>query len=50
LQDPQVKQRFLADGGETVGNSPGEFAAIIRSDLEKWGKLVKAAGIKPDTR
>jgi len=50
LQDPQVKQRFLADGGETVGNSPEEFAAIIRSDLAKWGKLVKAAGIKPDTR
>jgi tripartite-type tricarboxylate transporter receptor subunit TctC len=50
LQDPQVKQRFLADGGETVGNSPEEFAAIIRSDLQKWGKLVKAAGITPDTR
>ena len=50
LQDPQVKQRFLADGGETVGNSPEEFAAIIRSDLAKWGKLVKAAGIQPDTR
>jgi tripartite-type tricarboxylate transporter receptor subunit TctC len=50
LQDPQVKERFLADGGETVGNSPEEFARIIRSDFEKWGKLVKAAGIKIDTR
>ncbi|MGH8702802.1 MAG: tripartite tricarboxylate transporter substrate binding protein [Burkholderiales bacterium] len=50
LQDPQVQQRFLADGGETVGNSPEEFAAIIRSDFAKWGKLVKQAGIKPDTR
>lgn len=50
LQDPQVKERFLADGGETVGNSPDEFAAIIRTDLAKWGKLVKAAGIKPDQR
>jgi tripartite-type tricarboxylate transporter receptor subunit TctC len=45
-----VKERFLADGGETVGNSPEEFARIIRSDFEKWGKLVKAAGIKIDTR
>jgi tripartite-type tricarboxylate transporter receptor subunit TctC len=45
-----VKSRFLADGGETVGNSPEEFAAIIRSDLDKWGKLVKVAGIQPDTR
>jgi len=50
LQDPQVKQRFLADGGETVGNSPEDFANIIRADLAKWGKLVKQAGIKPDTR
>jgi tripartite-type tricarboxylate transporter receptor subunit TctC len=50
LQDAQVKERFLADGAETVGNTPEQFAAIIRSDLEKWGKLVKAAGIKPDTR
>lgn len=50
LQDPVVKERFLADGGETVGNSPEEFAKIIRSDFEKWGKLVKAAGIKTDSR
>jgi tripartite-type tricarboxylate transporter receptor subunit TctC len=50
LQDPLVKERFLADGGETVGNSPEEFASIIRTDFEKWGKLVKAAGIKVDTR
>jgi len=50
LQDAQVKSRFLADGGETVGNSPEEFANIIRSDLAKWGKLVKQAGIKPDQR
>jgi tripartite-type tricarboxylate transporter receptor subunit TctC len=50
LQDPQVKKRFLLDGGETVGNSPEEFAAIIASDMGKWGKLVKQAGIKRDTR
>ncbi len=50
LQDPLVKQRFLADGAETIGNTPEEFAAIIRTDLRKWGKLVKAAGIKPDQR
>ena len=50
LQDPQVKKRFLIDGGETVGNSPEEFAAIIRSDLAKWGKLVRVAGIKTDSR
>ena len=50
LQDPQVKQRFLDDGADTVGNTPDEFAAIIRADLAKWGKVVKAAGIRPDQR
>lgn len=50
LQDPKVKNGFLTHGAETVGNTPEEMAAIIRSDLAKWGKLVKAAGIKPDTR
>jgi tripartite-type tricarboxylate transporter receptor subunit TctC len=50
LQDPVLKERFLADGAETIGNTPEEFAAIIRADLAKWGKLVKVAGIKPDTR
>jgi tripartite-type tricarboxylate transporter receptor subunit TctC len=50
LQDAQVKERFLADGGETVGNSPEEFARIIRTDFEKWGKLVKQAGIRVDQR
>jgi tripartite-type tricarboxylate transporter receptor subunit TctC len=50
LQDPQVKQRFLADGADTIGNTPEEFAAIIRADLGKWGKVVKEVGIKPDQR
>ena len=50
LEDSKVKNGFLASGAETVGNTPEELAAIIRSDLAKWGKLVKAAGIKPDTR
>lgn len=50
LQDPAVRKNFLARGADTVGNTPAELAAIIRNDLEKWGKLVKQAGIKPGTR
>ncbi|HSD41470.1 MAG TPA: tripartite tricarboxylate transporter substrate binding protein [Burkholderiales bacterium] len=50
LEDPKVKNGFLASGAETVGNTPEDLAAILRSDLAKWGKLVKTAGIKPDTR
>jgi tripartite-type tricarboxylate transporter receptor subunit TctC len=40
-------RKFAADGAETVGNSPEEFARIMRSETIKWGKVVKAAGIKP---
>ncbi|HSN40182.1 MAG TPA: tripartite tricarboxylate transporter substrate-binding protein, partial [Burkholderiales bacterium] len=45
VQTPEVKASFLRDGLETVGNSPGEFEAIIKAEIAKWRKLVKAAGI-----
>ncbi len=48
LQDPAIKERFVSDGGETVGSTPEEFAAVIRADLKKWSKVVKDAGIKLD--
>jgi tripartite-type tricarboxylate transporter receptor subunit TctC len=48
LGDPAMKDRFAADGAEAVGNSPEAFAAVMRNDFVKWGKVVKAAGIKPE--
>ena len=48
LQDATVKERFQASGADPVGNSPEEFAAVIRNDMAKWGKVVKAAGLKPE--
>ena len=48
VQDAQVKERFLADGAETVGSTPEEFAEVIRSELARWAKVVKAAGIRLD--
>jgi len=39
--------KFAADGVEAVGNSPEEFARIMQSETVKWGKVVKAAGLKP---
>ena len=39
----------LADLGlEGIGNSPEEFAALLKSDLAKWAKVIREAGIKPD--
>ena len=48
LQNPEVRQRLLNDGAEPVGSSPAEFATYIRSETEKWAKVIKAAGIKPE--
>lgn len=48
LQDPAVRKSFLASGAEPVGNTPEEFAAVIRADMAKWSKVIKAAGLKPE--
>ena len=45
LARPDVKQRFLAAGVETVGNSPREFAAIIKADMARWEKVLRAADL-----
>lgn len=45
LQDATVKERFQASGADPVGNTPEEFAAALRTDMVKWAKVVKAAGI-----
>jgi tripartite-type tricarboxylate transporter receptor subunit TctC len=50
LQDPNVKKGFSSQGADTVGSTPEQLGAIIRSDLQRWGALVKKAGITPDTR
>jgi len=48
LQTPELRERIDALGGEPVGNTPQEFAAIIRSDIAKWRRVVDQAGIKAD--
>jgi tripartite-type tricarboxylate transporter receptor subunit TctC len=41
-----VKDRHFSIGVETVAGSPEEFAATIRRDIERWGKVIKEAGIR----
>jgi tripartite-type tricarboxylate transporter receptor subunit TctC len=45
---PEVREKLAAIGLEPVGNSPAEFAAIVRKDYEKWGKVIRDANIKLD--
>jgi tripartite-type tricarboxylate transporter receptor subunit TctC len=48
LVDADVKARFANEGADAIGGSPREFAAYLKADYEKWGKVVKEAGIRPE--
>jgi tripartite-type tricarboxylate transporter receptor subunit TctC len=48
MKSQEVLSRLTAEGAEVVASSPQEFAAKIRSDVEKWARVIKAAGIKPE--
>jgi tripartite-type tricarboxylate transporter receptor subunit TctC len=45
VADPGMRARFGQLGLDTVGNSPDQLAAIIKSDIAKWAKVIKEAGI-----
>jgi tripartite-type tricarboxylate transporter receptor subunit TctC len=45
LQSPGIRKRFAVDAVDTVGNTPDEFARHIRSELDKWEKVARGAGI-----
>jgi tripartite-type tricarboxylate transporter receptor subunit TctC len=42
----QMRERFSALGADPVGNTPEQFAAFLKSEMSKWAKLVKTAGIR----
>jgi len=46
MQDPDVKKRFADLGVEAVSSTPEQFAAFVRSEMAKYAKLIKEAGIK----
>jgi tripartite-type tricarboxylate transporter receptor subunit TctC len=48
LGDPTLKTRVAGLGGTVIGGSPTDFSELIASDTEKWGKVVRFAGIKPE--
>ena len=41
-----MKEKILQQGGIASGNSPEEFAAFIKSETEKWGRVAKAAKVR----
>jgi tripartite-type tricarboxylate transporter receptor subunit TctC len=48
LADPKVRERYAQNGLEPVGNTADEFAAVVRGDYEKYGRLVRELKIKID--
>src|SRR5204863_525578 len=48
IADPAMKARFAAIGGEPIPGSPAEFGKLISEETEKWGRVVRASGIKPE--
>jgi len=48
LADPRTNARLVALGGTPFTGSPAEFGKLIADETEKWAKVVKFAGIKPD--
>ena len=48
LSDPGMKSRFADIGGEPLPGSPAEFGKLVADETEKWGRVVRAAGMKPE--
>ncbi|MGH8619893.1 MAG: Bug family tripartite tricarboxylate transporter substrate binding protein [Burkholderiales bacterium] len=46
INAPDVKEKVVAQGNFVIGDTPEQFAAYIRSEYDKWGKVVKQANIK----
>jgi tripartite-type tricarboxylate transporter receptor subunit TctC len=46
LNTGDIRARLAAEGAEVVGGSPEEFGSFFRAEIEKWAKVIKAAGIR----
>jgi tripartite-type tricarboxylate transporter receptor subunit TctC len=47
LADPKMKARLADLGGTVLPGSPADFGKLIADEIEKWGKVIRAANIKP---
>jgi tripartite-type tricarboxylate transporter receptor subunit TctC len=48
LVDPRIKERLDALGGISLAGTPADFGKVIAEETEKWAKVVKFSGAKPD--
>ncbi len=48
VRHPELKEKFVAAGVDPTGSTSEQFAAYLRSEIKKWGKVVKATGMRID--
>src|SRR5690606_19317398 len=48
LEKPEMRNQLSAQGAEPIGNSPQEFAAFIRAEIDKWAAVIRASGARKD--
>ena len=48
LSAPDLVEHLRSDGADVVGGSPEQFRGFLKSEVERWGPVIKGAGIKPN--
>jgi tripartite-type tricarboxylate transporter receptor subunit TctC len=48
LQDPDMKARLAQDGIEPLGSTPEQYGAYLKNELDRWTRVIKTAGVKPE--
>ena len=48
LANPKTKSRFVELGASSIGGSPADFGRLVVEETDKWGKVIRFSGAKPD--
>jgi tripartite-type tricarboxylate transporter receptor subunit TctC len=48
INQPEIKEKFHASGVDIGGNTPEQFGALVKSEMVKWSKVFKEAGIRDE--
>jgi len=48
LQNPELRKRLGDEGADPAGGTPEQFAALIKDEVPRWGKVVKESGARVD--